>query len=256
MIKELIYKDIDPTRYLIDDDGNIYKKNGKKLNGCNPNNEKGYIRISLMTIDGKIKKYPVHRLVIGVFDHISDLPVDHINADKTCNKFINLEYVTYKENSERAVNLGLYKVGEMHHKAILTDNQVHEICKLYEKGYSTRKIEKLLSLGNIHNIDKILTDILYGKSWKHISKMYSIDIDNVRYKTYSKNDLLRIINYVLKKKKSSKEIANKFPQYDQKKLINVIKKIRQEKIYKDLIEEVKRSTTIVDKYGLVHIHRR
>ena len=47
-----------------------------------------------------------------------------------------------------------------------------------------------------------------------------------------------------------------FSNYDEDKLVQVIKKIKQGKLYKDIMEKVKRSTTIADEYGLIHIHRR
>jgi hypothetical protein len=40
MLKPLIYRDVDPNRYIVSDKGEIFKSNGKKLNGCNKLNEK------------------------------------------------------------------------------------------------------------------------------------------------------------------------------------------------------------------------
>ena len=54
-----------------------------------------------------------------------------------------------------------------------------------------------------------------------------------------------------------RDIAKMFSNYDEDKLVQVIKKkIKQGKLYKDIMEKVKRSTTIADEYGLIHIHRR
>ena len=55
---------------------------------------------------------------------------------------------------------------------------------------------------------------------------------------------------------TTKTIVNRFPKYDSKKLKNIVKKMKQGKLYKDIFKEVKRSTTIVNEYGLVHIHKR
>lgn len=256
MIKPLIYKDVDPKRYLISDNGEVFKANGKKLKGCNPKNENGYIRVTLMSINGKLKKYPIHRLVMSSFVGDSDLYVDHINGDKTCNKLSNLEYVTAKENSIRSVNLGLSKTCDSHWKAVLNNSTVNEICKLFQDGYNVRKIEKMLKLDNIPNIDKILTDILYHKSWKKISNNYNWDLNTIRYKKYKYDDLYHIAKLILSNKYKTHEIADMFDQYDRCKLIQVIKKMKQGKLYKEILKEAKRSTTIVDEHGFIHVHRR
>ena len=164
MLKPLEYRDIARNKYIISDKGELYKINGKQIYGCNPKNENGYCRVTLVTTDGKLKKYPMHRLVLATFTYDSDLPIDHINCDKLCNKLENLEYVTSLENSHRASNNGLYVNGENHYKSVLTDDIVHSICKLFEKGYNIRKVEKKLNLDKIEYIDKILCNILYHKS--------------------------------------------------------------------------------------------
>ena len=244
--KPLLYRDVDPTRYIISDNGRIFKIDGTEIFGNNPNNEKGYIRIGLVTTSGKIKKYSMHRLVLAVFTYDSDLEVDHINGDKKDNNLQNLEYVTGDENKRRAsVNL-LYKSGEDHHFSVLTNDQVHSICELFEKGYNIRKVIKILGLESIHNIDMILTRILYRDSWKSVSRYYSWDVDDIRLKVYKKEHLKIIARLILESKLTYREIAKMFPQYKEKQLLQVIKKMGQGKLYKSIIKDVRRSTTTVE----------
>lgn len=257
----LIYRDIDPTRYIISDEGKIALVNGRILHGCNPKNEKGYIRVTLVTKTGKLKKYALHRLVLAAFTYDSDLEVDHIDGNKLNPALINLEYVTGDENKRRASVNGLYKSCEDHYFTVLTNKQVHEICKLFEKGYNIRKVEKKLGIQDIKNIDTILDRIFYRKTWKNISRNYTWDIDEVRMKTYKRKDLLSIASLIQYNKFTSREIAKYFPKYDQKRLIQVIKKMRQGKLYRPILEEVKGSTTIAnepkDENGfIILVHKR
>ena len=60
--------------------------------------DKGYKRISLISLDGKSKSHYVHRLVMAAFNGPSDLYVDHINGIKDDNRLENLRYVTNSEN--------------------------------------------------------------------------------------------------------------------------------------------------------------
>ena len=257
----LVYRDIDPTRYLISDEGKIALINGRILNGCNPKNEKGYIRVTLVNKSGKLKKYALHRLVLAAFTYDSNLEVDHIDCNKLNPALYNLEYVTGDENKHRASINGLYRTGEDHQFSILTNDQVRKVCELFEQGYNIRKVEKKLGLCGIKNIDSILDRIFYRKTWNSISKSYKWDVDEIRMKTYKRKDLLSIASLIQYGVFTSREIAKYFPKYDEKKLIQVIKKMRQGKLYRPILEEVKGSTTIAyeprDENGfiiLVHKH--
>lgn len=257
----LVYRDIDPNRYMISDEGKIALINGRELKGCNPKNEKGYIRVTLVTKSGKLKKYALHRLVLAAFTYDSNLEVDHLDCNKLNPKLSNLEYVTGDENKHRASINGCYKSCDKHYKSVLTNDQVHQICRLFEKGFNVRKIEHKLNLTNIKNIDTILDRIFYRKSWRKISNNYKWDVDDIRMKTYKRKDLLSIASLISYDIFTSREIAEFFPKYDQKKLIHVIKKMRQGKLYRPIIEEVKGSTTIAneprDEDGfIILVHKR
>jgi hypothetical protein len=56
----------------------------------------GYLQVHINS-----KTQSAHRLVIHAFNGSSDLKTDHINAVKTDNRLVNLEYVSNRENLTR-----------------------------------------------------------------------------------------------------------------------------------------------------------
>lgn len=71
-------------------------------------NTYGYITVNLCK-NGKANTKRVHRLVAETFLGESKLQVDHIDGNKSNNRIDNLEYVTPKENTNRAWEKGLAK---------------------------------------------------------------------------------------------------------------------------------------------------
>lgn len=243
----LVYRDVDLNRYEISDEGKIRKVDGTILAGCNPANEKGYLRIGLVTKDGKMKKYGLHRLILAGFTGDSDLEVDHVDGNKLNNALSNLEYVTGDENKRRAAANGLYKTCEDHPFASFTNDQVHLICKRYSEGVNVRSIERELGLVGRPGIDAALGKILNRTLWRNISKDYEWNYDEVHFKKYTKEHLLSIAYLAIHSSYTSREIAKKYPQYDEQQLVHVIKKIRQGKLYKGIVKEAEGSTTIAEE---------
>lgn len=68
----------------------------------------GYKRVSLFA-NGKATRFYVHRLVASAFVDGCGRDVNHIDGNKKNNKSINLEWVSHKENMDKAVDLGLIK---------------------------------------------------------------------------------------------------------------------------------------------------
>lgn len=97
---------------------------------CQHDNGRGYLRV---VVHGK--SYSTHRLVALTF--IGDpggLEVNHKDGNKRNNTPGNLEYVTHLENVRHANRTGLVtrRKGESHHRSIISDAQVAEICREYE----------------------------------------------------------------------------------------------------------------------------
>lgn len=92
------------------------RHNIEKIKMCKQTlNTWGYITVNLCK-NGKSNTKRVHRLVAVAFLGNSDLQVDHIDGNKQNNRLDNLEYVTAKENTQRAWKKGLAKNTEYQRK--------------------------------------------------------------------------------------------------------------------------------------------
>jgi len=137
------------------------------------NNGYWYVSIGAFNPPSFRKKYNIHRLVLITFNYIpgcENLQVNHNDGNKFNNKLDNLEWVTPRENIRHAVNNKLVLLGENKPSAKLTNQDVHEICKLIESKVSDASIARdyfpQISEANVNAIHRRYT-------WKHISKDYN-----------------------------------------------------------------------------------
>ena len=79
-----------------------------------------------------------------------------------------------------------------------------------------------------------------------IRKQYHIDHDDVRLKVYKHKDLIAFAILLNTHAYTCREIAKKFRKYDEKKTIQVLKKMKQGKLYKSIMKEAASSTTITN----------
>ena len=185
----------------------------------NSDNEKGYIRVNLQTINGG-KNFFVHRLVLYTFSYIAldYLEVNHIDGNPSNNTIENLEYVTRLENAHHASTHNLYISCDNHHKSRFTNFEVHTICKYLEKGYSISKIIMLMGFENSSDMILYISRIRDRVTWRNISCDYSWDIDMIRYKTYRKCDIELMCQYIFVDNYKISHILTMFPNYDHKNL--------------------------------------
>ena len=135
---------------------------------------RGYLTVTLRTIDNKPIDILVHRLVMMAFEPISnpqDFQVNHIDGSKTRNYYPeNLEWATQTENMKHAYEIGLRKPGEANNFCKITEDKAIEICKLLElKKYTTKEIAEQVGL---KGHEPLITQIKLRHNWKHISKDY------------------------------------------------------------------------------------
>lgn len=165
--------------YQISNFGNVYSiggivyylpRGGKRISkSCYLSTrpfDDGYCRVSLKK-EGKQRMFLIHRLVAIHFIHnpINKPQVNHIDGNKSNNKYWNLEWSTKLENQTHAIKTGLQDfVGENSPLCILSEKQVLEIrSKHIPRSYSESMLAKeyKTTRSNINNI-------LSRRTWTHI----------------------------------------------------------------------------------------
>ena len=152
------------TPYYITENGEIFR-DGKELKPYILK-KKGKPTYKMVNIHN-IKKY-VHRLVAELYvPNPNNLPqVDHIDTDKLNNHYTNLEWVTNKENRDRAIKNNLMKVGEDYKHTKLTEQDVKWIRDNYipkHPEYGGVALSKKFGV-----IGSTISRIINNKRWKHL----------------------------------------------------------------------------------------
>lgn len=155
--------------YEVSDLGRV-RRVGRRVLKATINPQTGYENVTLCRAPVQITK-AVHRIVIETFTGPcpEGLIVNHIDGDKINNAHLNLEYVTYSENMQHAVRLGLlinFAVtrGEESATAKITEAQAVVIKAAWHAGgettrqISTRLVVPLYCVRNIAQ----------GRTWKHL----------------------------------------------------------------------------------------
>lgn len=123
----------------------------------------------------------VHRLVcIAFHENPENKPcVNHIDGDKENNRADNLEWCTYKENSNHAVSIGLISPlrGSESHASKLSDKDVGEIKAYLYFNFKYAFIMDKYNISQPH-----VSFIKNGKMWGHIEPNIDAikDLDHVK----------------------------------------------------------------------------
>lgn len=159
---ELVFKpfpvDLDgfEYKYKVTNDGRIWSEYLQDF--LKPYFSKGgYLRVKINFGD-RNKKYMVHRLVAMAFIPNKDpetlTQVDHINNDRTDNRVENLRWVTPKQNTAHAFEMGTrewytytftnYITGE-----IIKFSNGNKACKYFGAKYQLGTINKYANTGKV-----------------------------------------------------------------------------------------------------------
>lgn len=125
--------------------------------------KKGYLNVSIMTPQGKIRPVGVHRLVADAF--LGPIPegaqVRHLDDCPSNNVPENLAYGDALDNAGDRQRLGGYLKGSSHQNSKLSSEQVQQIRGLRKNGEKVKDIAARFKSG-ISTIESII----YGKSYK------------------------------------------------------------------------------------------
>lgn len=211
--------------YYAGTDGFIYRGT-KKLSGSNNN----YLKVRIWYKDGSSKEHFVHRLIASAYVPNPDNKpiVNHIDGDKRNNSPCNLEWVTAKENTKHAIDVGLIKKGFDHQNAVLTEEMVIDICKCYSEGY------RVCDIVNKFGISQPLASNIFTRTkYSEISKDYVFPERKRRFS----EETIRWVCEMLQSGKRLKEIK----QLSSNKNIDkgLIDNLLQRKAYKDISKDYK-----------------
>lgn len=128
-------------------------------------NTSGYYIVSLYK-NAKPKTHRVHRIFATEFlpNYENKPNINHIDGDKLNNNLHNLEWVTQKENIQKAFETGLVNnTGVNNGQCVLNENKVLKIKKLLSAGETQSSIAKK------YNVTRsCILKINLNKTWKHV----------------------------------------------------------------------------------------
>ncbi|WKV24104.1 hypothetical protein PSYJYH_000069 [Bacillus phage PSYJ-YH] len=154
---------------MIGIDGSLYSKISKRY--LSPHIcSSGYKRASLKRDDGKIIMVRIHRVVADTYiNNKSNLPVvNHIDGNKLNNAITNLEWVTYRENNQHAIDTGLSSQrGETNNKAKISEEEAIQIISELGKGTPQKDIADMFKVSKY-----IVSKIFTNKTWKHLERSF------------------------------------------------------------------------------------
>lgn len=161
------------TVYEVSNTGKVRNsKTGKLLSHYT--DKDGYLHTTIM-FHGKLRHKGVHRYVATAFiENPENKPqVNHINGNKKDNFYLNLEWMTGSENVKHAFKAGLKhsSLGSDNSLSCYTDKQIHDVCRYLQLGMKQTKIANKTGVNY-----KYISDIKYGRRWKHVSSQYNFSI--------------------------------------------------------------------------------
>lgn len=103
--------------------------------------DRGYINVKIYE-NGEKKTTMVHRIVARAFLNNLDYEVNHINANKSDNRLVNLELVTRQENLKHAKDNNLYlsRKGKENPSFRFTTEIVDDMIALQKAGLKLKEI--------------------------------------------------------------------------------------------------------------------
>jgi|SRR5690554_901147 len=188
----------------------------------------GYLKVSLVSQDGRRMYASVHRLVAEAFipNPLNKPYVNHKDGDKINNKVTNLEWCTPTENMRHAVDVLRRGVGDNNGNKTINEELAHKICKLLEQGHTNKEISDSLNVQAY-----IVSFIRVGKTWTSVSKDYKIPTKS----RVLSDKTIRWICSKLEEGLTAGQIVGL--SKNNKVKIHIVKDIRRKRIYTDISKD-------------------
>lgn len=129
------------------------------------NGAPGYVNVCLWR-QSQCTLKKVHHIVLEAFagERPEGCSCNHKDGNKTNNALTNLEWVTYRENSQHAIRTGLWRhSGEENCTSVLTAAQVLEIRRLARQGMRQYALGR-----HFHVSHGTIWRIVHRLAWKHL----------------------------------------------------------------------------------------
>lgn len=180
--KELTYPGVVLGAYSISNLGNLFNHRTTKLSSVLSVDKQGYINCKLRGISKDINT-KLHRLVAREFCggfNLEDgkIIVNHIDCNTSNNQAFNLEWCTYKENTQHAISNGLINLrGDAHPSSVYTEDYIIQLCEYIMEGKTNRDIVLLDGFKNTttdgNKLTLLLNNLRAHRRWAHITKKYN-----------------------------------------------------------------------------------
>lgn len=196
------YPGVKPNMYTINTNGEIYNIHTQAKISSYDAIGTGYMKSTLISVDGTPIPFLVHRLVAFHFCNppmnFEQLTVNHIDGNRKNNWAGNLEWVTYAANNqhERYV-LNNRRCHVANGRPIVNEEFVRYLCEQFVAGKSNTEIMRELGMIIDNANHTLLRDIRGGYTWTNITCQYNFDRSSKKH-AYTKEEKAQIDNMILK----------------------------------------------------------
>lgn len=165
-LKQEIWKPFRDTHYEVSNMGRIRNLKTNRATFGSINKNSGYVRFTFINSKGKPDEVQAHRAVYEAFHPMEEIKViNHIDANRTNNKLLNLENITQQENVVKSYY-------ETCTKQMNLTGQYDLQMNLIQVYPSTKKASEALGLNYSCNLNRAIKTggTSHGYYWRIISK--------------------------------------------------------------------------------------